>query len=153
MKPIKKHAHNIDTFRQLLQQKKLRATEQRLAVHRAMMALGHASADSVEGFLRQTENVKIAVASVYNILTQLADEGIYSRRYSSNNKMYFDVDSGSHLHIYDTRNNEFKNVMDNELNEFIKNILRKHRFKGYKVDSVDIQFICHPTRRKELLAK
>lgn len=53
------------------------------------MKLGHASADMVCEAVAREGKVRITVASVYNILSQLALRGIYRHRLSSNSKMYF----------------------------------------------------------------
>ena len=84
---------SLDEFRSRLKRHGLKATRQRLEVHEAMMALGHASADMVTEEIARRGIVKVTVASVYNILSQLADLKIYSRRLSSNNKMYFDINN------------------------------------------------------------
>jgi len=138
-----------EEFRSALRSHNLKATEQRLAVHRAMSELGHASADMVAELLQSDESAKITVASVYNILNQLAEVGIYNFRLSRNNKMYFDVNSSSHLHLYDTVNNEFKDVLDDAFYSEVEQKLRSYKFRGYKVDAVDVQIICHPSTRKK----
>ena len=85
-------------------------------------------------------------ASVYNILTQMANIGIYSRRLSSNNKMYFDVNAFSHIHLYDATNNTFKDIFDDDLMEIIRTKLGKKRFRGYRVEDIDIQIVCRPSK-------
>ena len=90
------------------------------------------------------ESAKVTVASVYNILSQLSNLGVYHRRMSSNNKMYFDVNTFKHIHLYDTVNNEYKDVLDADLIQTIEERLCRRRFKGYKIDRVDIQILCHP---------
>ena len=92
---------NMDEFKDLLKKHSLKATPQRLAVHEAMSSLGHASADMVAEFITRKGETKVTVASVYNILTNLAMVGIYSYRLSANNKMYFDVNTFNHMHLYD----------------------------------------------------
>ena len=82
---------SIDAFKKVLKDKGLKATPQRVAVHEAMISLGHASADQVGQHIAQNSPVKITVSSVYNILTQMSGLGIYAQRMSANNKMYFDV--------------------------------------------------------------
>ena len=77
----------LEEFKLLLKKNSLKATPQRLAVHQAMMELGHASVDMVAERI-QKAGVKITTASVYNILSQLALTGIYNYRMSANNKMY-----------------------------------------------------------------
>lgn len=140
----------MDRFRNVLKAHSLKATPQRLAVHEAMLRLGHASADMVTDEIRKSCDTKVTVASVYNILTNMAMLGIYHHRLSSNNKMYFDVNTFKHFHIYDCENHEFKDVVDNELVELIENYFSKRRFRGYSIEDIDIQLIGKPTRRKKL---
>ena len=74
---------NIETFKTSLKRHGLKATPQRLAVHEAMMKLGHASADMVTEEIRKNGTTKVTVASVYNILSNLALLGIYDHRLSA----------------------------------------------------------------------
>ena len=71
---------NIEKFKNDLKRHGLKATPQRLAVHEAMMKLGHASADMVTEEIRESGTTKVTVASVYNILSHLALLGIYDHR-------------------------------------------------------------------------
>ncbi|MBR6211884.1 MAG: transcriptional repressor [Bacteroidales bacterium] len=143
----------MDRFRSVLKRHKLKATPQRLAVHEAMLSLGHASADQVGEWIAERGEVRVTAASVYNILTQMTLLGVYVHRFSANNKMYFDVNTFRHVHLYDTVNNDFKDVMDEELLEMVESRVRGKRYRGYKVDGVDIQIICHPTTRKSTLTR
>ena len=139
---------NIETFKTDLKRHGLKATPQRLAVHQAMMKLGHASADMVTNEIKKNGATKVTVASVYNILTNLALLGIYDHRMSSNNKMYFDVNTFKHLHIYDCENHEYRDVIDEELLDLVEKHLTRRKFKGYRIEDIDIQLIGRPTRRK-----
>jgi Fe2+ or Zn2+ uptake regulation protein len=138
----------IEEFKQILKKHSLKATPQRLAVHEAMISLGHASADMVTEAIEMKATTKVTVASVYNILTNLAMLGIYHYRMSSNNKMYFDVNTFEHIHLYDKENHVFKDVIDDDLIALIESHLNRKRFKGYKVEGVDIQLIGKPSRKK-----
>ena len=107
--------NNIEHFKNILKSHSLKATPQRLAVHEAMLKLGHASADMVTEEIQKSSGTKVTVASVYNILTSMAMLGIYHHRLSSNNKMYFDVNTFRHFHIYDCENHQYRDVVDNDL--------------------------------------
>ncbi len=139
---------NLEEFKAILKKHSLKATPQRLAVHQAMMDLGHASADMVTDAIKEKEAAKVTVASVYNILTQMAMLGIYHYRLSSNNKMYFDVNTFKHIHFYDQTNHVFRDVIDDELVQMIESHLTRKRVKGYKIESFDIQLVGRPTRKK-----
>lgn len=141
----------IEEFKQILRKHSLKATPQRLAVHEAMIVLGHASADMVTDEILSQGKTKVTVASVYNILTNLALLGIYSHRMSINNKMYFDVNTFSHAHFYDKENHIYKDIMDEDLTMLIKSHLGRKKFKGYKVEGIDIQIVGRPTRKKYVI--
>lgn len=142
-----------EDFKAILKKFSLKATPQRLAVHSAMTELGHASADQVSGWIEQNVGGHTTVASVYNILTQLALLGVYSHRLSANNKMFFDVNTHKHMHLYDCVNHEYKDVMDDELIAFVENRLKSKKFRGFKVDCVDIQIVGRPSTRKSTTRK
>ncbi len=138
---------DIKEFRELLKKNGLKVTPQRVAVHEAMLKLGHACADMVADEIQKDDNTKVTVASVYNILTQLTLLGIYQHRMSENNKMYFDVNSYKHLHLYDSANHTFSDVVDEDLYRSIETIILSRRFKGFKIDGIDVQILAHPTGR------
>ena len=140
----------MEEFREILKQHSLKATPQRLAVHEAMIELGHASADMVTEKIKAKDTAKVTLASVYNILTQMAMLKVYHYRLSSNNKMYFDVNTFKHIHMYDQENHVFKDVVDDELVALIESHLARKKVKGYKIESIDIQLVARPTKKRIL---
>ena len=139
---------NVEEFKEILRKHSLKATPQRLAVHEAMMELGHASADMVTDMIREKGTAKVTLASVYNILTQMAMLKVYNYRLSANNKMYFDVNTFKHMHLYDSENHMFKDVVDDDLVALIESYLTRKRVKGYKIESIDIQLVARPTKKQ-----
>lgn len=138
---------DIEEFKQVLKKHALKATPQRLAVHSAMMKLGHASADMVTEEIKACGDAKVTLASVYNILTGLAGLGIYKHRMSTNNKMYFDVNTFKHMHLYDQDNHCFRDIIDEKLYEMIEQYLKKKRFRGFKIEGIDLQVIARPSKK------
>lgn len=133
-----------------LHQHSMRATVQRVAVHRAMSSLEHSSADCVYEFVKKNyPEISISPASVYNILNELADAGIYSSRLTSSGKMTFDVIHLPHLHIYDCENDEFVNLEDQELVHMLNEHFAGRRFRGYSIDHVDLNIVVHPSKNKK----
>lgn len=142
-------ALSLEDFSDCLKEYGLKVTSQRLAVHKAMLSIGHASADMVSSYIKERGENNVTVASVYNILSQLADLGIYQYLLSSNNKMYFDVNGDKHIHLYDTENQGFSDIRDDDLYKMIEDKLLRRRFKGYKIDGINIQVLCHPSQRRK----
>lgn len=141
----------LEEFKEILKKHSLKATPQRLAVHESMIELGHASADMVTEKIKAKETAKVTLASVYNILTHMAMLKVYSYRLSANNKMYFDVNTFKHIHLYDHENHIFKDVVDDDLIALIESHLMRKKIKGYKIEGVDIQIVAHPTKKKYLV--
>ena len=137
---------SLEEFRTLLRRHGLKATRQRIAVHQAMQELVHASGDEVSEVLAQKGSA-LAPASVYNILSDLAEAHIYSRRLSATNKMFFDVVPTRHIHLYDRKNHTYRDIMDENLATLIKEQLRRHKFKGYSIEDIDVQLIAKPTNK------
>lgn len=144
---------NIEEFKKFLKKNELKATPQRLTVHRAMMVLGHASADMVSEYLTKTGEKSVTKASVYNILRELALLGLYGYRMSRTNKMFFDVNASEHPHMYDVENNVYRDIMDEDLVSIVDDFLGRKKFKGYTVEGIDIQILVKPTRRKYKVAR
>lgn len=139
---------DMESFLKALHSRGMRVTEQRCAVHSAMMELIHAGADEVYNHIVRQGSVRISRSTVFDILQDMTDKGIYARRYGPEGRMCFDVNAFRHLHLYDTRNCEFIDAEGEELLQSVENGLRRRRFKGYRIDDFDIQIICHPTRKK-----
>ena len=138
---------DVIQFKRLLRDRDLKATPQRMAVHEAMCALVHGSADDVAAWIAAQGTAKISAASVYNILTLLADLGVYGRRSGRGGKMVFDVRTGRHLHLYDTQSETWRDLEDEELLTWMEAHFKGRRFRGYKIDGFEVQLLCHPTRK------
>lgn len=138
---------DLDKFRLILHDRKLKATPQRLAVHKAMIALGHASADTVAEYIRKNTDVRISEASVYNTLNQLTRMGLYRYLLSSNNKLYFDINTRKHVHLYDRVNHEYRDICEDGAIELIEKYFRGRRWRGYKFEGAEINLICRPSRK------
>lgn len=118
----------------------LKATPQRLAIYESMRKLGHASVDMV------VEDVKpkfptLTVATIYNVLESFVNAGLLVRRFSSNNKMYFDVNVYEHAHIYDMENNSYEDYHDPELVDMVMEYLSEKEIENFDIKSVDIQLV------------
>ena len=130
-----------EAFKSELRKRGLKVTSQRVTVHQAMLALGHACADQVAEWIETETNSSVSIASVYNILSQMALLGIYSHRYSPDCKMYFDVNNFNHVHLYDIETGTYIDVDDENLVQMVESYIRHKSYKGYKAKSVDIQII------------
>ncbi len=139
-------APDIGKFRSILKAKGLKATPQRLAVHEAMLEMVHASADMVRDFVWK-KGVSITTASVYNTLEQLCASGIYKRFPTPDNKVWYDVLTGPHVHIYDRKRAEYKDLADEQTLSMLNAWFKEHQPKGYRIDDIALHLICHKSRK------
>lgn len=137
---------NLDKFKITLKSRGLKATPQRIAVHNAMLSLVHASAEQVAGAILEQKGSRVTTSSVYNILEELTSLGIYRQLPSPDNRMYFDVDNSSHAHLFNKASSEFRNIQEEEIMQAIGEHFRNKRYRGLKVESIDLSIVCRPSR-------
>jgi len=131
-----------DDIRAHLNQCGLKATPQRMRVYAAMCQLGHASADSLYQFLGG-ERCTMSLATVYNVLESLTEAGLLVQRPSFSNKMYFDVNTTPHGHLYRWDTHEIRDFSDSSLRQTVEARIREQLPAGLVLDRVEIQVVCH----------
>ncbi|MBO5764365.1 MAG: transcriptional repressor [Bacteroidales bacterium] len=128
------------TIKEKIQQTGLKATPQRIAVYKEMQNLGHACADMVAENLKESFP-SLTVATIYNVLDSFVEVGLLVKRFSSNNKMYFDVNTYDHVHIYDEQLNAYKDYNDPVLVKMVTDYLNNVEIPNFKFRTVDIQIL------------
>lgn len=128
------------TIKEKIQESGLKATPQRIAIYREMQNLGHASADMVVEGLKDSFP-SLTVATIYNVLDSFVEAGLLAKRFSSNNKMYFDVNTYDHVHIYDENLNTYIDFNDPVLVKMVTDYLKNVEIPNFKFRTVDIQIL------------
>ena len=80
----------------------------------------------------------------------MVEAGLYAQRLGAGDKKVFDVRTARHIHLYDSVNNHYRDLVDKELVALAQERLLK-KYKGYTVDGIEISIVCHPTRRRKKL--
>ena len=131
-----------DEIRERLNLHGLKATPQRVRIYATMCALGHASADTVFHQL-ETGRDRITMATVYNVLESMTEAGLLIRRPSFSSKMFFDVNTDAHCHIYQQETSEIFDFHDAVLQQTVEERVRAQLPDGLQLDRVEIQILCH----------
>lgn len=121
----------------LIQSKGLKATPQRIAVYLTLKELGHASADMVYDRVIQTFPT-LTVATIYNILESFVATGLISRLSSSNIKMYFDINTYPHCHLYSDSTHRYEDFDDQELIDIVNEHFKKSHIEGFIPNGIDV---------------
>lgn len=127
-------------LKQLIKEAGLKATPQRLAIYNSIKQKGHASADVIIEDLNATFP-SLTIATVYNVLDSFVDVGLLERRMSLNNKMYFDVNTYNHAHIYNETTNSYTDYNDPNLITLVEDYIKRNFNQAAKLKRVDIQLI------------
>ena len=135
---------DTEQVRTRLNEHGLKATPQRIRVYKAMCRLGHAAADSVYQELG-AERGAMTLATVYNVLESLTEAGLLVRRPSFSNKMFFDVKTFPHFHLYRQDTGQMADFPDPALQQALEDRIRERMPEGLSFDGVEIQILCHKT--------
>lgn len=135
---------DTEQVRTRLNEHGLKATPQRIRVYKAMCRLGHAAADSVYQELG-AERGAMTLATVYNVLESLTEAGLLVRRPSFSNKMFFDVETAPHFHLYRQDTGQMTDFPDLALQQALEDRIRERLPEGLSFDGVEIQILCHKT--------
>ena len=135
---------DTEQVRTRLNEHGLKATPQRIRVYKAMCRIGHAAADSVYQELG-AERGAMTLATVYNVLESLTEAGLLVRRPSFSNKMFFDVETAPHFHLYRLDTGQMTDFPDPALQQALEDRIRERMPEGLSFDGVEIQILCHKT--------
>lgn len=117
----------------------LKATPQRLAIYKAMLNIGHASADMIIEYLVK-EELNLTIATVYNVLESFEKTGIIRKLSSDGIKMYYDINTTDHPHIFCEESNTFMdyNMGSEELINSITKHIKKNKIKDFDVNGIEV---------------
>lgn len=88
----------MNNFVDLLKEKELKATPQRLSVLKELQKKEHPTVDHLYEALRK-ENPSISLATVYKNLATLKEKGLVIEVNVADGKMRYDIDSHPHIHL------------------------------------------------------
>lgn len=116
--------------------KKIRVTQTRIDVLNCLKDSHAHTVQDIVNHLTQN-NKKVNVASIYNTIKFLIDEGIVDiyTDYENKTHVYEIVDKNDfHLHIYDTTNQKnIKVPMPNDLENEIRNLVKKYNCECHNI--------------------
>ncbi|MCC8087654.1 MAG: transcriptional repressor [Rikenellaceae bacterium] len=116
---------------------KLKVTPQRVAVYQVLSELKHASADEIIKKMSVTSPT-VTVATVYNVLDCLSENGIISKISTADNRMYFDINTHDHGHLYCKKTHYMEDYEDKELIAMIENYIKNKNLDNFRVENIKL---------------
>ncbi len=128
-------------IRNILIDKGLKVTPQRLAVLEAVIELGnHPSAEKVIEFIK-SNHPNIAVGTVYKTLETYVEKGIVKKVKTDRDIMRYDAVLDKHHHLYCLESNKIEDYYDDDLNKIIEDYFNKNEIKNFKIEDIKLQII------------
>ncbi|QXJ31513.1 Fur family transcriptional regulator [Saccharolobus shibatae] len=106
----------------LLRQRNLKVTPQRIAILKLIMRGGHYSGEQIYEELKKTEP-SISLSTVYNTLETLKESGILNS-FEANGITWFEINRKPHINVFCTDSNRIIDLdveMDNFMDKLVKN--------------------------------
>lgn len=125
----------------ILIDKGLKVTPQRLAVLEAVIELGnHPSAEKMIEFIK-SNHPNIAVGTVYKTLETYVEKGIVKKVKTDRDIMRYDAVLDKHHHLYCLESDKIEDYYDDDLNKIIEDYFEKNEIKNFKIEDIKLQII------------
>ncbi|MBQ4280277.1 MAG: transcriptional repressor [Rikenellaceae bacterium] len=133
-------SENAQNTEALLISHGIKVTVPRLAVYEAMRELGHASADQLIRKVQQNAPA-VTVGTIYNVLECFTEHGLIRQIFSRDNKMYFDINTSPHYHLYDQNGMRIEDYNDPELERILGDYFRRKPVEGFTISEIRLKLV------------
>lgn len=126
-------------IRELLKQKGLKVTPQRVAIYEAIVKLkNHPTAENISDNIKKN-HPNISVGTVYKVLDSLVENQLLKRVKSEKDVMRYDAILQQHHHLYCSETERIEDFEDPELDQLITDYFKQKKIKGFKINEVTLQ--------------
>jgi Fur family peroxide stress response transcriptional regulator len=130
-----------ESFRNLLTEKGLKITPQRIAVLDALSNLNnHPTADNIIAFIR-LHHPNIASGTIYKTLETFVEKGIVKKVKTEKDVMRYDSIIDNHHHLYSSETEHIEDYYDEELDRMIEDYFKKKKIPNFSVEDIKVQII------------
>ena len=131
----------FDKIRDLLKERSLKITPQRIAVLEAVIELGnHPTADNIIESIK-VNHPNIAVGTVYKTLETFVEKGIIKKVKTDRDIMRYDAVLDKHHHLYCLESDRIEDYYDDDLNKVIEVYFENKKIKNFKIENIKLQII------------
>lgn len=126
-------------FREILKEKGLKVTPQRVAIYDAIVSLkNHPTAENVIDYIK-INHPNISVGTVYKVLDSLVENELLKKVKTEKDIMRYDAVLSNHHHLYCTETERIEDYEDDSLNELINNYFKNKKIKNFIVQDIKLQ--------------
>ncbi|MDO5663811.1 MAG: transcriptional repressor [Bacteroidia bacterium] len=129
---------DIKSIQELLKEKGLKITPQRIGVLEAIYTLrNHPTAEQIIDFIHKT-HPSIAIGTVYKTLDTFVKHGVVNKILTEGEVMRYDGILRHHHHLHSEDNDEIRDYINEELDEILREYFEKNAIKDYQINSITL---------------
>jgi Fur family peroxide stress response transcriptional regulator len=126
-------------IRELLTEKGLRVTPQRVVVFETLVRLrNHPTAEKLIKKINE-DHPNIATGTVYKILDTLVQKGLVEKVTTHEDNMRYDAILEKHHHLYCSESNRIEDYFDDDLNALLEDYFEKKKIPGFEIKDIKLQ--------------
>ena len=122
----------------------LKATPQRVLVYEIMQELCHAPIDVIVNRVQQ-KSPEINVSTVYRILNSFCEAALLSKINHPDGKVYFDINTREHHHIF-SDDNSIVDIVDDEVSEYLRQKFAEKLGSNEQIENISVQIVTSKNR-------
>jgi len=138
----------VEEISNMLIEKKLKVTPQRIAILEAVIKLGnHPNAEQINDYISR-RNPNISLATVYKVLDILVENNLVKMVKTDKDIKRYDAFLKKHHHIYYSDSDKIEDYFDLELNEILEKYFENKRIPGLAIEDIKLHIIGKSTDQK-----
>jgi Fur family peroxide stress response transcriptional regulator len=131
--------YTTNQIRQMLVNKNLKVTPQRMAILEAVYGSeSHPTADNIISLIRRT-NPGIATGTVYKVLDALVETYLIKRVKTDKDSMRYEGITENHHHLYCIDSERIEDYTDRELDHLLGSYFKSKKIPGFQIDEIRLQ--------------
>lgn len=122
-------------LREILKDKNLKITPQRLRILQVVFSLNHPNAQQVIDAVHK-KNPNISAGTIYKTLDTFVDKGVISKVRTADDTIRYDWRVENHHHLYIDDNEQIIDYVNVELDSLLDEFFRKNKIMNFEIKSV-----------------
>ena len=129
----------VQNIKELLENKGLRITQQRISIYKALAAsTEHPTAEQIYTKLKKN-HLGLSLATVYKTLDTFYKHNIINKIKTDDESVHYDADLSSHNHLIDLKSNDIIDYIDPDFEKMLEIYFEEKQIKGFDIQNIRVK--------------